>query len=488
MDKNKKASFCFAVLAITGLIIITAHMEAGADPPVSLITPYIDENDMASINEAFSVDECAPWGFGNHLGIDFFPAGTIGDPNEYRSFQSVCAGEVLSISPYYNPVGGPNGIGQHQVNIEIEYDSTYSVVYAFETWSDVPADGIAQETNILSHISLNQNIPQGHIIGELIKGGDGAHIHFGLKENGLDICPEPFFTPAARNSILNILHKIFPHARMCYGLEETVATAGITVDGNISDWSGVNVLAWDWQDAYYPDFPGADIQALYLARDATNLYLRLDLWENANPNFGNAPDPYRGRYSFRLINNGPYPDLFLSVAGGYLQWSLGFNGSNGSGVPALLDDRPDLVGVNGKVIEVKIPLWIIGYPTEFQRIYAEVSDCCIDPNNVTVLDETHCMSNLYTTYQPTPEPPQESLQSLISALNYLTIPNGLKNSLIKKLEISIRQIKKGQIRAAANNLNAFIHHVYAQSGKKISNEIAGQIIAEVKRIKENLNL
>lgn len=98
---------------------------------------------------------------------------------------------------------------------------------------------------------------------------------------------------------------------------------------------------------------GADIQALYLARDATNLYLRLDLWENANPNLGNAPDPYRGRYSFRLINNGPYPDLFLSVAGGFLQWSLGFNGSNRSCVPALFDDKPNLVGVNVKVIEVQ---------------------------------------------------------------------------------------------------------------------------------------
>jgi hypothetical protein len=486
MNKKKKGIFTFVILTIVGLTIVMTLTDASAGASPSLITPYVDENDMESINEAFSVDECAPWGFGDHLGIDLFPTGVIGDPNEYKSFQSVCSGTVVSISPYYNPAGGPNGIGQHQVNVEIEYDSTYSVIYAFETWSDIQADGDAQLSNIFSHIELNDIIPQGHIIGELFKAGDAAHIHFGLRENGMDVCPEPYFTPGARISILNVLHKIHPHARMCYGLEATVPTANIVVDGNTADWSGVNVLAWDWQDVFAPDFPGADIQALYLARDATNLYLRLDLWENANPNFGNAPDPYRGRYSFRLENSGPYPDLFLSVAGGYIQWSLGFNGSNGPGTPALLDNRPDLVGVIGNVIEVKVPLWIIGFPTEFQLIYAEVSDCCIDPNNVTVVDETHCISNLHTTYEPIPEPPQQSIQNLISSMNYLPIPKGLKKSLIKKLESALSRIEKGQTHTTINNLNAFIHEINAQRGKKISYEIADQLIAEAQRIIEIL--
>jgi len=482
MNKKKNMIFCFAFFTLVLVAMVMTHRYSSAGSSISLITPYVNENDMESINEAFSIDECAPWGFGNHLGIDLFPKGAIGNPAEYKSFQSVCPGTVTSISPYYNPVGGPNGIGQHQVNVEIEYDSTYSVIYAFETWSDIQADGDAQLSNIFSHIVLNDIIPQGHIIGELVKAGDAAHIHFGLRENGMDVCPDPYFTPSARISILNVLHKIYPHARMCYGLEETVPSANIIVDGNTSDWSGVEVLAWDWQDVFAPDFPGADIQALYLARDAANLYLRLDLWENANPNFGNAPDPYRGRYSFRIINNGPNPDLFLSVAGGYLQWSLGFNGSNGSGTPALLDDRPDLVGVNANVIEVKVPFWIIGYPTEFNRIYAEVSDCCIDPNNVTVLDETHCASNLSTTHEPTPQTPEESIQSLISSLSFFSMPKGLKNSLIKKLESALHWIEKDKFHTAINNLNAFIHHVKAQRGKKISSEIADLLIAEVQGV------
>lgn len=479
MDKMKKTALCSLILAIMGFFFAKAYINAGGGDSISLIAPYLNENDMESINEAFSIDECAPWGFGDHLGIDFFPTGTIGDPNEYKSFQSVCAGTVVSISPYYNQAGGPNGVGQHQVNVEIGYDPTYSLIYAFETWSDIQADGDAQLSNILSHISESQNIPQGYIIGELVKAGNAAHVHFGLRENGLDVCPEPYFTYGARQSILNILHKIFPYARMCYGLEGTVPMANIVVDGNISDWSGVNVLAWDWDDYSSPDFPGADIQALYLARDATNLYLCLDLWENANPYFGNAPYPYGGRYSFRLINNGPYPDLFLSVAGGYLQWSLGFNGSNGPGTPALLDNRPDLVGVSGDVIEVKVPLPVIGYPTEFQRIYAEVSDCCINLNNVTVLDETHCVSNLHTTYE------LPSTKTLIKKVElYYEMEwiekRSIKNRLVRKLKLAEKLIKREKIFAAKALLRTFI--IQVRLSRRINPEAKKYLIDDAEYI------
>ena len=483
MNKMKNGAFYVIFLMILGFFFILAHIYGGAGASISLITPYINESDMESINEAFSINECAPWGFGDHLGIDFFPTGTIGDPNGYKSFQSVCDGTVLYISPYYNPAGGPNGVGQHQVNVEIEYDSTYSVVYAFETWSDLPADGDAQLLNILSHISENQSILQGHIIGELVKAGNAAHVHFGLRENGLDVCPEPYFTPSARLSVLNILHKTYPFALMCYGLEGTIPIANISIDGNTPDWAGINPLIWDWDDFYSPDFPGADIQALYLARDSNNLYLRLDLWEDANPNFGNAPYPYGGRYSFRIINNGTYPDLFLSVAGGYMQWSLGFNGSNGPGTPALLNDRPDLVGVNGNVIEVKVPLPIIGYPTEIQRIYAETSDCCINIGNVTVLDETHCMSNLHTSYQ---SPSIKSLLEKVSLFYEMGWIERLsvKNSLIRKLKLAERLIKSNRIIAAKATLRAFIMQV--RWSRRINPTAKKYLIDDAQYITSNL--
>lgn len=42
----------------------------GTTTDISMITPYKNSSDMASINEAFSSTASAPWGFA-HDGIDF---------------------------------------------------------------------------------------------------------------------------------------------------------------------------------------------------------------------------------------------------------------------------------------------------------------------------------------------------------------------------------------------------------------------------------
>jgi len=78
----------------------------------------------------------------------------------------------------------------------------------------VQSDGNTQLANIL--VSVGQNVTQGDIIGNLYTVGDFAHVHFGLYENGVAICPEPYFTSQARNSILNLLRLIHPDASMCY--------------------------------------------------------------------------------------------------------------------------------------------------------------------------------------------------------------------------------------------------------------------------------
>jgi arylsulfatase A-like enzyme len=54
------------------LVLVVAASSPGY--PVSLITPYVHQADMSSINEAFNVGDCNPWGFTwDHRGIDFFP-------------------------------------------------------------------------------------------------------------------------------------------------------------------------------------------------------------------------------------------------------------------------------------------------------------------------------------------------------------------------------------------------------------------------------
>jgi hypothetical protein len=169
-----------------------------------------------------------------------------------------------------------------------------------------------------------------------------------------------------------------------------IPTETITVDGDAGDWSSIDAALEDPQGDDSVGYTGDDIQALYLAQDSDNLYLRMDLWENVNPIFGNGPPPNEGTYEFTLYNDGIYPGLRFTVAYDVFdtnsQWCLG---CNDSGVPAELIG-PDLVGVSGSVIEVKVPLSTLGNPTYFDEIRAEVNNCCV-PSPV-VLDDMPCLA------------------------------------------------------------------------------------------------
>lgn len=86
--------------------------------------------------------------------------------------------------------------------------------YGFEPFSQNETDGRVQLDNIF--VTSGQTLSQGDLIGKLYVVGDGAHVHFGLYKDGKTICPEPYFTPEAREAILTLLHNALPGANMCY--------------------------------------------------------------------------------------------------------------------------------------------------------------------------------------------------------------------------------------------------------------------------------
>ncbi|MCU0643397.1 MAG: hypothetical protein MUC94_03975, partial [bacterium] len=149
-----------------------------------------------------------------------------------------------------------------------------------------------------------------------------------------------------------------------------IATQTITVDGNPADWSGIAALAVDPQGDDLPSIYGDDIKALYIARDANHLYLRMDVWDDVNINFQNGPPPYDGKYQISIDNNGPYPNMELGIAyDSYAgQWSLGYNNSNYDAPTGL--EGPSYVGVSGNIIELKIPLNLIDNPSIYFKIKA----------------------------------------------------------------------------------------------------------------------
>lgn len=167
-----------------------------------LVTPYLFQSEMATINEAYSETPSCPWGF-VHKGIDFFPTGDL------ATFRAAAAGTIARLEKFYN-----SGNGLWQVNLDLRINAKYRLGYAFEPFSTLEAHADTQMMNLA--VSVGQTVAQGQALGKLLARGGGAHVHFGLYRDNADVCPESYFTPEAKDSILSLLHRIFPGAFLCY--------------------------------------------------------------------------------------------------------------------------------------------------------------------------------------------------------------------------------------------------------------------------------
>ena len=86
----------------------------------------------------------------------------------------------------------------------------------------------------------------------------------------------------------------------------------------------------------------------------------------------------------------------------------------------------------------------------------------------------------------TVQTPQDAVRGLISSVKDLNLPKGTENSLLSKLENTIKSLDKGQDKVAVNKLNAFINKVKAQRGKKITDEDADNLTAAAQWIIDNI--
>lgn len=169
-----------------------------------------------------------------------------------------------------------------------------------------------------------------------------------------------------------------------------IPNATITLDGNITDWNSGALSLNDSQNDYLSAYTGtgADIKSLYIAKDSSNLYVRMDLWDNANTNFWNYPPPNNGCYRLMVDCNGPYRNFGIGIAynNSLGRWEMGYNGANSSSVPSGLQG-PAFVGVSGGVIEIKIPLSNLGNPTEFYEFNGKTVMISSTGGPYTVIDE-----------------------------------------------------------------------------------------------------
>lgn len=167
-----------------------------------LLTPYKNQSEMASINEAYSENPNCPWKF-KHQGIDFFPK------QDMATFQAVTGGEITYAERFYNEVSK-----KWQVNVELRINAMYVAHYAFEPAVSTTSEADTQMANIF--VKKGDRVSPGQDLGRLLVRGEGAHVDFSFFKNNIPVCPEPYFTQQARDSILVILHRHYPEASLCY--------------------------------------------------------------------------------------------------------------------------------------------------------------------------------------------------------------------------------------------------------------------------------
>ena len=64
-----------------------------------------------------------------------------------------------------------------------------------------------------------------------------------------------------------------------------VTTKTITVDGDSTDWASIDAITTDNQNDHEVDercVGSADIKSIYLAKDSSYVYWRMDLWDSVN--------------------------------------------------------------------------------------------------------------------------------------------------------------------------------------------------------------
>ena len=223
-------------LIMTNDTTVTASFVLTEPATLSLVTPYANESDMRDINDFFNAqyrDE--PWGR-IHDGLDVDPDGDL------KAYQSACAGRVNKIYTF-----------DDQVMVMIDCDSTYSIGYNLE--NQAPNTGQTQYENI--SVEEGQLVAQGDIIGHLYsaENPEKAHVHFTLYENAIPICPEPYFSQAARDSIMNLIAVAHQDVIICnsgdvipplfdapFSSEAEMAkiTAGFSSQYSFSPWDYVN--------------------------------------------------------------------------------------------------------------------------------------------------------------------------------------------------------------------------------------------------------
>jgi hypothetical protein len=131
---------------------------------------------------------------GGHNGLDF-------NVNASTPIVAPCEMYITEVRCWNNEKGG-----HWQTNVRAQLSFSWTLEIAFESWAtDEPAGRLQEQAIIVKELV---RVPAGAPLGTLLYVGDGAHIHFMIRENEIATCPFPYFTPAAQATLTAALAAI----------------------------------------------------------------------------------------------------------------------------------------------------------------------------------------------------------------------------------------------------------------------------------------
>jgi len=207
----RKSAIVLLLLIISGLGIagilyqqgffnsILFDTEGRYDPTVldDMGVIYSNRSDIESFNEGYSESESCPWGF-IHNGIDYF----------YFNNSDVIAAAPGLVESIELRDWGPESWQRYVINVEIRFNATVTLSYGFEPITN-STDDQAQQLDMFN-IEVGTWVAKGDVIAKFLYVNGGAHIHFGVNQNGNARDPTLYLSAAGYNELLDMIHDFHP--------------------------------------------------------------------------------------------------------------------------------------------------------------------------------------------------------------------------------------------------------------------------------------
>jgi hypothetical protein len=145
-------------------------------------------------------------------------------------------------------------------------------------------------------------------------------------------------------------------------------------------------------------------------------------------------------------------------------------------------------GIGIPAISFPLQLDETGTPTDTETP-SETPTVTATPSETPTETPTPTLEPPTATLLPTDTPAPtgvDLVRALIDQVNSFAaggdIDGNMVNSLLSQLQAALASLERGNLNAASGQLGAFIHHMEAQRGKKISESAAADLISQAQAI------